>query len=117
MFNIKIRLVHVLTFRFTIPVTFYRINLSISDKKRNLKGRSVYECGFKQQDYKRKNISVKFMVLALVFLIFDVELVLLRPLITTVKFRTLKRKVRFFLFYFWLNLGLVLEWKNNAMKT
>nr|QIT06536.1 NADH dehydrogenase subunit 3 [Sminthurides bifidus] len=77
---------------------------------------SSFECGFDPKSLARLPFSLHFFLIALIFLIFDVEITLILP------FPILMSKsyssTMFFLFLFFvlvLTLGVFLEWKDGAL--
>ena len=62
-------------------VAFLIINLSqvISEKKLDLEKLSAYECGFDPFGDARHTFSIKFNLVAILFIIFDLEIVFLFP--------------------------------------
>lgn len=78
---------------------------------------SPFECGFEACGAPRRPFSVRYFVLVVLFLLFDVEAVLLFPCLS--KFITgfsLLICVRFFLFLLLLVVGLLYEWKNKILE-
>nr|YP_009720752.1 NADH dehydrogenase subunit 3 [Athalia icar]QGL07070.1 NADH dehydrogenase subunit 3 [Athalia icar] len=85
---------------------------SISDKEKI----SPFECGFDPKNMYRNTFSIQFFLIAIIFLIFDVEITLLLPLILTLKASNLK--IWFILvnyFILILIMGLLYEWKFGAL--
>nr|YP_009757378.1 NADH dehydrogenase subunit 3 [Calappa bilineata]QIM59224.1 NADH dehydrogenase subunit 3 [Calappa bilineata] len=86
---------------------------TITDREKN----SPYECGFDPLGSARLPFSLRFFLIALIFLIFDVEITLLLPvpsiLTITNMFSWLFTSV-FFLFV--LLLGLYYEWSQGALE-
>ncbi|YP_009741797.1 NADH dehydrogenase subunit 3 (mitochondrion) [Cylas formicarius] len=78
---------------------------------------SPYECGFDPKNNSRMPFSLHFFLIALIFLIFDIELTLLLPIIFSLKFSnifSLFYSISFFLVI--LLLGLFHEWKLGALE-
>nr|AND96158.1 NADH deshydrogenase subunit 3 [Euoniticellus fulvus] len=77
---------------------------------------SPFECGFDPKSSARMPFSMYFFLIAIIFLIFDVEITLLIPLIMTMKMSNLINfSLIFFFFLLILLLGLYYEWYNGAL--
>nr|YP_010390249.1 NADH dehydrogenase subunit 3 [Virpazaria ripkeni]UPV69729.1 NADH dehydrogenase subunit 3 [Virpazaria ripkeni]UPV69742.1 NADH dehydrogenase subunit 3 [Virpazaria ripkeni] len=77
---------------------------------------SPFECGFDPMSIMRKPFSMRFFMLMIFFLIFDIELVLLFPIYTLMSLsETLLLLLSFSLFLGMLLLGLFYEWKAGAL--
>lgn len=80
----------------------------------DLEKRSPYECGFSFFGGVRSSFSIYFFLLSILFLVFDVEIVLLLPL---PMFFSLPRS-RVFIVYFFvviLLFGLFHEWREGSL--
>lgn len=78
---------------------------------------SPFECGFDPQESARLPFSLRFFLLAIIFLIFDIEIALLFPLILRLKMAHLK--VTYLagpLFLIILVVGLVHEWNQGTLR-
>ena len=78
---------------------------------------SGFECGFDAEQSSRSPFSIRFFVLLLLFVVFDVEVALLVPCLAiylsgTSWVLTLSR----FLFVVVLGLGLFFEWADGALE-
>nr|ATI24693.1 NADH dehydrogenase subunit 3 [Karaftohelix adamsi] len=77
---------------------------------------SPFECGFEGYTSMRRPFSIRYFVLIVLFLIFDVEAVLLFPCLTTLLLGVnLNMYFYMFLFILLLTLGLTYEWKNGML--
>nr|AII02409.1 NADH dehydrogenase subunit 3 [Epiphyas postvittana] len=78
---------------------------------------SPFECGFDPKSSARIPFSLHFFLITVIFLIFDVEIALILPMISTFLFVNLIiwTKISYF-FLFVLILGLYHEWNQNMLK-
>lgn len=92
------------------------VSLVVGPKKNSLEKIQAYECGFHALGNPRENFGVNFFLLAVLFLIFDLEIVFIMPLV--VKFESLIfiEFVTGVAFMFFLFLGFVYEWRRNALN-
>lgn len=83
------------------------------DREKN----SPFECGFDPKNSARLPFRLQFFLIAVIFLIFDVEIALLIPIIIIIKISNLISwiSVRFF-FLFILLIGLYHEWNQGALN-
>nr|AYN50392.1 NADH dehydrogenase subunit 3 [Laparocerus freyi] len=92
------------------------LNLSskktFSDREKN----SPFECGFDPKNSARMPFSLQFFLIAVIFIIFDVELTLLLPMIMVTKTSSLiSYSIITITFIFILLIGLYHEWKKGAL--
>nr|ARH54487.1 NADH dehydrogenase subunit 3 [Melolontha hippocastani] len=101
-----------------IATILMMISLLISKKSfMDREKASPFECGFDPKSSSRLPFSLHFFLIAVIFLIFDVEITLLIPLILTIKISYLPSYfmlVSFFLMI--LLLGLYHEWNQGALN-
>nr|ARH55095.1 NADH dehydrogenase subunit 3 [Melanotus villosus] len=78
---------------------------------------SPFECGFDPKSSARIPFSLQFFLIAVIFLIFDVEITLLLPLTITMKIANLTNfSFVATVFLIILLLGLYHEWKQGALN-
>nr|YP_002327438.1 NADH dehydrogenase subunit 3 [Eriocheir hepuensis]ACJ44967.1 NADH dehydrogenase subunit 3 [Eriocheir hepuensis]QID90507.1 NADH dehydrogenase subunit 3 [Eriocheir hepuensis]UJM44177.1 NADH dehydrogenase subunit 3 [Eriocheir japonica] len=85
---------------------------TIMDREKN----SPYECGFDPKGSARLPFSLRFFLIAVIFLIFDVEITLLLPIASTLNLTNVFSW--FFtslIFLLILLLGLYYEWSQSAL--
>nr|YP_009176428.1 NADH dehydrogenase subunit 3 [Cryptolestes pusillus]ALI87009.1 NADH dehydrogenase subunit 3 [Cryptolestes pusillus] len=100
-----ILMVLTLVLNFFSKKTFY-------DREKN----SPFECGFDPKTTARLPFSLQFFLIAVIFLIFDVEITLLFPMIILNKFLNLVNFYLFIFFIFILLWGLYHEWNQGALN-
>nr|YP_009711655.1 NADH dehydrogenase subunit 3 [Abrus expansivus]QGA47523.1 NADH dehydrogenase subunit 3 [Abrus expansivus] len=75
-----------------------------------------FECGFNPMSYTRLPFSIHFFMIAVIFLIFDIEIIMILPMILTLKSSLIKMwmatSASFLLI---LLIGLFHEWKNGMI--
>nr|UPL65939.1 NADH dehydrogenase subunit 3 [Dicyphus sp.] len=78
---------------------------------------SPFECGFDPKSSSRIPFSSSFFLIAVLFLIFDIEIVIILPMIITIKLSVMKiwflTSLTFLLI---LIAGLYHEWKNGILE-
>nr|YP_010222504.1 NADH dehydrogenase subunit 3 [Brachyplatys subaeneus]AVJ52394.1 NADH dehydrogenase subunit 3 [Brachyplatys subaeneus]UCC45915.1 NADH dehydrogenase subunit 3 [Brachyplatys subaeneus] len=78
---------------------------------------SPFECGFDPFKSPRTPFSIQFFLLAVLFLIFDIEIAITLPIIITMKWMlTGKWVLTISLFMIILIGGLMHEWKNGVLE-
>nr|YP_009429421.1 NADH dehydrogenase subunit 3 [Xenograpsus ngatama]ASW34550.1 NADH dehydrogenase subunit 3 [Xenograpsus ngatama] len=94
-------------------LTTFLAKKTILDREKN----SPYECGFNPKESARIPFSLRFFFIAIIFLIFDVEITLLLPMASTITLTNnlcwLFTSVTFLLI---LLLGLYYEWSQKALE-
>lgn len=102
----------------TISLVLIIINSTI--RKKNFYGRekpSAFECGFDPKNSSRIPFSLQFYLIAVIFLIFDVEITLIMPIPILVKIYNINSWIPLILFFIIiLILGLYHEWKQGALQ-
>nr|YP_009563990.1 NADH dehydrogenase subunit 3 [Alpheus inopinatus]QAX91340.1 NADH dehydrogenase subunit 3 [Alpheus inopinatus] len=85
---------------------------TINDREKN----SPFECGFDPKGSARMPFSLRFFLIAVIFLIFDVEITLLLPLVPIISLSNIKTWVMTGIFFLMiLLLGLYHEWAQGAL--
>nr|WIL79829.1 NADH dehydrogenase subunit 3 [Clerus klapperichi]WIL79867.1 NADH dehydrogenase subunit 3 [Clerus dealbatus] len=83
------------------------------DREKN----SPFECGFDPKSSARMPFSLHFFLIAMIFLIFDVEITLIFPLIMILKITNIINYLIISLFFIMiLLLGLYHEWNQGALN-
>lgn len=75
-----------------------------------------FECGFDPKDKSRLPFSLQFFLLIILFLIFDVELVLLLQFPFQIVLGLFKNRLDFFFFVIILLLGVFEEWRRGILN-
>nr|QAX91392.1 NADH dehydrogenase subunit 3 [Parastacus brasiliensis] len=104
----------------TFIVTTFIMILSSTLSKKTIMDRekmSPFECGFDPKASARLPFSLRFFLIAVIFLIFDVEITLLLPLAPTLTHtNALSWSFSGFFFLLILLLGLFFEWGKGALE-
>nr|YP_002727955.1 NADH dehydrogenase subunit 3 [Physopelta gutta]YP_009643421.1 NADH dehydrogenase subunit 3 [Physopelta cincticollis]ABZ02105.1 NADH dehydrogenase subunit 3 [Physopelta gutta]APO08852.1 NADH dehydrogenase subunit 3 [Physopelta cincticollis] len=78
---------------------------------------SPFECGFDPKSTARLPFSLQFFLIAVLFLIFDVEIVIILPMIITLKMSNMMTwMMTVTMFMMILITGLFYEWKNGMLE-
>nr|YP_010564799.1 NADH dehydrogenase subunit 3 [Volucella latifasciata]UZA61202.1 NADH dehydrogenase subunit 3 [Volucella latifasciata] len=86
---------------------------SYSDREKN----SPFECGFDPMSSSRLPFSLKFFLITIIFLIFDVEIALILPMILIINYSNLFMwSMTSIIFILILLLGLYHEWNQGMLN-
>jgi NADH:ubiquinone oxidoreductase subunit 3 (subunit A) len=99
-----------------LPAAAITIAGFLSPKKPNLVKNATYECGMETVGPSRIQFKVQYYVFTLVFLIFDVELVLLFPFAVAYNQLALFAVVEAIIFILILLGGLLYAWRKGALE-
>ena len=99
-----------------LSVAFIVVNFILSPKNPDPEKLSAYECGFEPFNDSRMEFDVRFYLVAILFIIFDLEVAFLFPWAITLG--------KIGLFGFWsmmiflgiLTIGFIYEWKKGALE-
>nr|YP_010890532.1 NADH dehydrogenase subunit 3 [Eomenopon denticulatum]WIM51538.1 NADH dehydrogenase subunit 3 [Eomenopon denticulatum] len=90
------------------------VSLLFMDTDSNESSESAFECGFSPISFSRVPFSMQFFSITIVFLIFDLEIVILLPLISSMEL-TLNYVWKLSFIVGLLILGLVVEWCDGSL--
>ena len=88
------------------------INKMRPDQQKN----SPYECGFEGQGRVRNNFTVQFYLVAILFIIFDLEIAFLFPWAVVLKEIGVFGYSSMMIFLGVLTVGFIYEWKRGALE-
>lgn len=99
----------------SICITIVILVLSniLSEKKIDLEKISAYECGFDPFGDARHTFSIKFYLVAILFIIFDLEIVFLFP--WAISLHSYQAFYSMSIFLGILTIGFIYEWKRGAL--
>ena len=98
-----------------LSIGFILVNFLFSPKKPDPEKLSAYECGFEPFNDSRMEFDVRFYLVAILFIIFDLEIAFLFPWAVSLG------KIGFFgfismmIFLIILAVGFIYEWKKGAL--
>lgn len=95
---------------------FFVVSFIISVQKIDTEKLSAYECGFDPFDDARSKFDIRFYLVAILFIIFDLEVSFLFPWCVNLGSLSLFAFWSMFIFLFILTLGFVYEWKKGALE-
>nr|AZL93405.1 NADH dehydrogenase subunit 3 [Habroteleia persimilis] len=103
---------------FMLSFIIYLMNLLISKKMFNIREKSFpLECGFNMINNHRLPFSIQFYYISILFLIFDIEISLIMPMIQKLYYNNFFNwLMTFLIIMIILLIGLMLEWINNLIK-
>ena len=98
-----------------LSVSFIAINFISSPKKPDPEKLSAYECGFEPFNDSRMEFDVRFYLVAILFIIFDLEIAFLFPWAISLGNIGIFGFCSMMIFLFILTVGLIYEWKKGAL--
>lgn len=92
------------------------LNIILIDKNSYSEKITSYECGFQSFEYFINNFDIKYYIIAVIFLIFDLELIFFLPFLISSNFIFTCGLLSFFYFFILLVAGYFYEWKLNILR-
>ena len=99
-----------------LSCAFIVINFILSPKNPDPEKLSAYECGFEPFEDSRMEFDVRFYLVAILFIIFDLEIAFLFPWAIVVHQIGLVGLVAMAIFLLILVVGFIYEWKKGALE-
>ena len=100
---------------FGLSVSFILVNFIFSPKNPDPEKLSAYECGFEPFDDSRMEFDVRFYLVAILFIIFDLEIAFLFPWAISLGNIGILGFTSMMIFLFILTIGFIYEWKKGAL--
>ena len=98
-----------------LSTSFVVINFILAPQKPDPEKLSAYECGFEPFDDSRMEFDVRFYLVAILFIIFDLEIAFLFPWAISLGNIGLLGFCSMMIFLFILTVGFIYEWKKGAL--
>ena len=98
-----------------LSCTFVVINLILAPSHPDPEKLSAYECGFEPFEDSRMEFDVRFYLVAILFIIFDLEIAFLFPWAVSLGNIGLLGFCSMMFFLFILTIGFIYEWKKGAL--
>ena len=99
-----------------LSIGFILINFISSPSNPDPEKLSAYECGFEAFDYSRMEFDVRFYLVAILFIIFDLEIAFLFPWAISLGNIGLLGFWSMMFFLGVLTIGFIYEWKKGALE-
>ena len=99
-----------------LSIGFIAINYIASPSNPDPEKLSAYECGFEAFDNARIEFDVRFYLVAILFIIFDLEIAFLFPWAISLGNIGLLGFYSMMTFLFILTIGFIYEWKKGALE-
>ena len=94
---------------------FIVLNFILTPKKPDPEKLSAYECGFEPFQDSRMEFDVRFYLVAILFIIFDLEIAFLFPWAISLGSIGIFGFTSMMIFLFILTIGFIYEWKKGAL--
>ena len=99
-----------------LSCAFVIVNFILSPKKPDPEKLSAYECGFEPFEDSRMEFDVRFYLVAILFIIFDLEIAFLFPWAVILKSLSWTQVIAMGVFLLVLTIGFIYEWKKGALE-
>ena len=98
-----------------LSIGFIVLNFVFSPKNPDPEKLSAYECGFEPFNDSRMEFDVRFYLVAILFIIFDLEIAFLFPWAISLGTIGLYGYISMLIFLFILTIGFIYEWQKGAL--
>ncbi len=94
---------------------YYVGNIAMDNRENSYEKISSYECGFEAFSDAREPFDIKFYLIAILFIIFDVEVLFFFPFVCSINIIFIEGFYTMILFMIILMIGFAYEWRKNCM--
>ena len=98
-----------------MAIAMYLLSKILSPSSPDTEKLSAYECGFEAFDDARSKFDVKFYLVSILFIIFDLEIAFLFPWAVSLSNIGALGFYSMMFFLFILTVGFIYEWKNGSL--
>ncbi len=114
-FNYKVLFIYLL---FIIVISIFIIMASylLINQIKDYEKVSPYECGFSPFDDARNKFDVRYYLVSILFIIFDLEVSFIFPVVLVLKKLSYISFLSILIFLFILTIGFVYEWQKGALE-
>nr|AGW84102.1 NADH dehydrogenase subunit 3 [Arses telescopthalmus telescopthalmus] len=106
-----------MTLSLALSIILTALNFWLAQMNPDSEKLSPYECGFDPLGSARLPFSIRFFLVAILFLLFDLEIALLLPLPWAIQLQVPTMTLTWtFILIFLLTLGLIYEWTQGGLE-
>nr|YP_011017648.1 NADH dehydrogenase subunit 3 [Campylaephora kondoi]WQF69471.1 NADH dehydrogenase subunit 3 [Campylaephora kondoi] len=103
-------------FSFFLSALLFFLSFFLITKKTDQEKVSAYECGFNPFEDARSTFDIRFYLVAILFLIFDLEISFLFPWVLVINSVLLINFWSMIIFLIILTFGFIYEWQKGALE-
>ena len=100
---------------FGLSIILFALSYALVTKKHDVEKNSAYECGFDPFEDARNKFDVRFYLVAILFIIFDLEITFLFPWAISLGYMNVFGFWSMMFFLIVLTVGFIYEWKKGAL--
>jgi NADH-quinone oxidoreductase subunit A len=100
----------------SVAALFILASVYLGPKKRHPVKDTPFECGLPSEGYTAGSMSVRFYILAMLFIVFDVELAFLFPWAVVFRALGLFGFIEMLVFFIVIGAGFIYAWKIGALE-
>lgn len=99
-----------------LSVALLFLSYTLASRNEDPEKLSAYECGFDPFDDARSTFDIRFYLVAILFIVFDLEVTFLFPWVVTVKSSLYLGTISMSIFLVILTIGFVYEWRKGGLE-
>jgi len=104
-----------LFFCLLITIVLFSLSFFLVYQKPGIEKLSAYECGFNPYGDARSKFEVRFYIVGILFIIFDLEITYLFPWVLSLDYMTVNGILVMYIFIYILTIGFLYEWFKGAL--
>lgn len=105
-----------LVFSLILSIVILAVSYIITYKRSDTEKVSAYECGFDPFEDARVTFDIRFYLVSILFIVFDLEVSFLFPWVVVLKHLSFLGVLFMYLFLIILTVGFVYEWRKGGLE-